>query len=347
VSATGGGEPLLRLEGVSLYYWVRRGLLRSEPVKALESVDLTLARGESVAVVGESGSGKSTLARAVLRLTPPTRGRVHFAGRDVSHARERDLRDLRRRAQAIFQDPYASLSPFMRVSDLVEEPLVVHGVRSRETRRSRALAALERVKLVPAEEFAELYPHTLSGGQRQRVNIARAMVLEPELLVADEPVSMIDASSRAEILSLLQDLQRSRGLALLTITHDLASARHFSDRIAVMYLGRIVEGGPAARVVGAPRHPYTQGLLAAVPEPDPGNRHRLRPTIAGEPPSALAVPSGCPFHPRCPVAVPGVCDVTFPAFTPLGDGHEVACHLVTGEGEAGEGRDQPSASGPG
>jgi oligopeptide/dipeptide ABC transporter ATP-binding protein len=318
---------LLRLEGVSLYYWVRRGLLRNEPVKALEQVDLTLHRGESVAVVGESGSGKTTLGRAALRLGVPTRGRVTFDGRDITAASERALRDFRRRAQAVFQDPYASLSPYMRVYDLVEEPLVVHRVQPARARREAVLAALEQVKLRPASDFVELYPHTLSGGQRQRVNIARAMVLEPEFLVADEPVSMIDASSRAEILYLLRELQEGRDLTLLTITHDLASARHFADRIAVMYLGRVVEMGPSRRVIEAPKHPYTRGLLAAVPEPDPANRHRLRPVIEGEPPSALDVPSGCPFHPRCPEAMPGVCDVSFPAVTRHGEGHEVACHL--------------------
>ncbi len=319
--------PLVELDGVSLYYWVRRGLLRSEPVKALERVDLSVARGEAVAVVGESGSGKSTLARAVLRLAVATRGRLRFDGRDVTEEPERSLGDFRRRVQAVFQDPYASLGPTMRVFELVEEPLAVQRVGSRGERRERVLAALEQVKLRPASEFVDVYPHTLSGGQRQRVSIARAMVLGPELLVADEPVSMIDASSRAEILSLLRELQTSRGLTLLTITHDLASARHFSDRIAVMYLGRMVELGPAERVVNDPKHPYTQGLLAAVPEPDPANRHRPRPVIPGEPPSALRVPSGCPFHPRCPAAMPGTCDAAFPEVTRFGGGHAVACHL--------------------
>jgi oligopeptide/dipeptide ABC transporter ATP-binding protein len=322
-----GAPPLLELDGVSLAYWIRRGLLRSEAVRALEQVSLVLRRGEAVAVVGESGSGKTTLARAVLRLAPVTAGRLHFDGRDITALPERELHDFRRRVQAVFQDPYASLSPYMRVFDLVEEPLVVQRVRPRARRRDRVLDALDQAKLRPVAEFLDVYPHTLSGGQRQRVNIARAMVLEPELLIADEPVSMIDASSRAEILSLLRELQERRGLTLLTITHDLASARHFADRIAVMYLGRVVEVGAARSVVGAPKHPYTRGLLAAVPQPDPGNRHRLRKVIEGEPPSALSVPSGCPFHTRCPEAMPGVCDVAFPAFTRHDDDHEVACHL--------------------
>ena len=320
-------RPLLELEGLSLYYWVRRGLLRSDPVKALEQVDLRIERGEGLAVVGESGSGKTTLGRAALRLALPARGRLRFDGLDITELPERELRGFRRRAQAVFQDPYASLSPYMRVYDLVEEPLVVHGPKVRSERRTRVMAALEQVKLRPAESFAEVYPHTLSGGQRQRVNIARAMVLRPEFLVADEPVSMIDASSRAEILSLLRDLQLQGDLSVLTITHDLASARHFADRIAVLYLGRLVEIGPAPSIVGSPHHPYTRGLLAAVPEPDPRNRLHSRAVIEGEPPSALEVPSGCPFHPRCPEAIPGTCDVEFPAVSELGSGHEVACHL--------------------
>ena len=327
-------HPLLRLESVSLHYAVRRGLFASAPVRALERVDLELGTGEALAVVGESGSGKSTLARAVLALAPLTHGRVWFRGADAALGDAAALLAYRRRVQAVFQDPYASLSPFMPVIELVEEPLVVHGPRDRAVRRERALAALERVRLQPAALFAERYPHTLSGGQRQRVAIARAMVLEPELLVADEPVSMIDASSRAEILSLLRELQRTRGLALLIITHDLASARHAADRIAVLYAGRLVEQGPARRLIEAPRHPYTRGLLAAVPEPDPANRHRRRPVIAGEPPSPLQLPSGCPFRTRCPEALPGVCDVRFPAVTDLGEGHAVACHLYPPPGGA-------------
>jgi peptide/nickel transport system ATP-binding protein len=322
-------RPLLELEALSYHYAVRRGLFRQERVRALEGVSLTLARGEALAVVGESGSGKSTLGRAILRLGTPTAGTLRFDGRDITRLPERELGPFRRRAQAVFQDPYASLSPFMRVHELVEEPLAVQRIGNAPERRERVLRALDAVKLRPPERFVDLYPHTLSGGQRQRVGIARALVLEPELLVADEPVSMIDASSRAELLALLRELQTSRGLALLTITHDLASARHFADRIAVLYVGRLVELGPAERVVRAPRHPYTRALLAAVPEPDPANRQRFREVIPGEPPSALRVPSGCPFHPRCPVAMPGTCDVTMPVTLRDGAGHEAACHLET------------------
>jgi oligopeptide/dipeptide ABC transporter ATP-binding protein len=319
--------PLVTLEGISVTFYVRRGLFKSVPVRALEQVSLTLARGETLAVVGESGSGKSTLGRATLRLVPLAAGRILFDGADLSALRDGQLKAFRRRAQAIFQDPYASLSPYMRVFELVEEPLLIHGPPSRQARAEMVLRALAQVRLTPAAEFAEKYPHTLSGGQRQRVGIARAMVLKPEYLVADEPVSMIDASSRAEILYLLKELQAAHGLSFLYITHDLATARHFAHRIAVMYLGRVVEVAPARALIARPRHPYTQALLAAVPEPDPKNRLRLRPTISGEPPSAMRVPPGCPFHPRCPHAMPGSCDRHYPPVIELEPGHQVACHL--------------------
>jgi oligopeptide/dipeptide ABC transporter ATP-binding protein len=337
-TVTGTERGLLELDGVRTHYTVRRGLFRSEAVKAVDGVDLAIARGETLALVGESGSGKSTLGRTVLRLTPLTAGTVRYAGQDVHALQRNDLRDYRRRVGAVFQDAFASLSPYMRVADLVEEPLAVQRIGTPVQRRERVRSALQAVKLLGVRDVEDSYTHTLSGGQRQRVNVARSLVLEPEFLVLDEPVSMIDASSRAELLYLLRDLQRTRGLTYLFITHDLASARHFADTIAVLYLGKVVERGPVRRVLDDPKHPYTRALLAAVPEPDPGNRKRLRPVVAGEPPSPMAVPSGCPFHPRCPQAMPGVCDVTFPATTRFADtgagrdggggiGQEVACHL--------------------
>lgn len=318
---------LLRLENARVTFHVRRSLFRSVPIKALQDVSFTLERGETLAVVGESGSGKTTLGRATLRLVPLAAGRILFDGIDIGGLGDGELKAFRRRAQAIFQDPYSSLSPYMRVFELVEEPLRIHGPGSRAEREDRVLNALEQVKLSPAREVAERYPHTLSGGQRQRVNIARAMVLEPEYIVADEPVSMIDASSRAEILQLLRELQETEGLTFLYITHDLASARHFADRIAVMYLGRIVEIARAAELIENPLHPYAQALMAAVPEPDPANRLKLRSVVAGEPPSASRVPPGCAFHPRCPRAIKGRCEVVTPPLIELSPGHEVACHL--------------------
>jgi oligopeptide/dipeptide ABC transporter ATP-binding protein len=338
--------PLLRIEHLSVRFFVRSSLFASRPIAAVSDVDLDISPGETVALVGESGSGKTTLGRATLRLVPLSSGRVVFEGTDIGGLDGAALRGFRQRAQVIFQDPFSSLSPYMRVGALVEEPLVIHGPASRSERRERVLAALEQVKLSPAADFVESYPHTLSGGQRQRVSIARAMVLDPDYLVADEPVSMIDASSRAEILYLLKDLQAQRDLTFLYITHDLASARHFADRIAVMYAGRLVELAPAAELIGAPRHPYTKALLAAVPEPDPANRLRPRPIVGGEPPDPGALPPGCAFHPRCPMAMPGTCDRIIPPPVWLDDGHEVACHLYPAGEADGPGSDGSAAGVP-
>jgi oligopeptide/dipeptide ABC transporter ATP-binding protein len=318
---------LVRADDLRAWYHVRSGVFRSAPVKAVDGVSLAVRRGETLALVGESGCGKTTLGRALLRLLEPTGGTIHFDGRDISAAKGRHLKAFRRRAQAVFQDPYSSISPYMTVRAIVEEPLLIHGSDSRAEREERVLQAIELVKLSPVGETAEKYPHGLSGGQRQRVCIARAMVLEPEFVVADEPVSMVDASNRAEILGLLKDVQQRRGVAFLYITHDIASARHFSDRMAVMYLGTIVETATTGRVIESPLHPYTRGLLASVPEPDPANRKRLRAVIPGEPPSAAAVPAGCPFHPRCPDFMKGRCDLARPELKETEPGHAVACYL--------------------
>ena len=327
--------PVLRVADLDVTFYVRRSLFATRPVRAVTGVSLDLAKGETVAVVGESGSGKTTLGRATLRLVPISAGRIIFEGVDIGELSGRRLLAFRQRAQAIFQDPFSSLSPYMRVGELVEEPLVIHGPADRAERETRVLAALEQVKLSPAAEFADKFPHTLSGGQRQRVSIARAMVLEPDYLVADEPVSMIDASSRAEILYLLAELQDQRELSFLYITHDLASARHFADRIAVMYAGRIVELAPAAQLIEDAKHPYTRALLAAVPEPDPANRLRQRPVVGGEPPDAGDLPPGCAFAPRCPLAIVGTCERVVPPLIRLAGGHEVACHLYPAGDAAG------------
>ncbi len=334
--------PILDVANVTVTFLARRGFLGSEAVTILHGVTVSLARGETLAVVGESGSGKTTLGRASLRLVPLTTGRLVFEGTDITDLPDARLKAFRHRAQAIFQDPYSSLSPYMRVLDLVAEPLVVQGIGTAAERRASVVRALDQVRLRPAQDLLERYPHTLSGGQRQRVNIARAMVLEPSYVVADEPVSMIDASSRAEILGLLRGFQEARGVAYLYITHDLASARHFADRIAVMYLGRIVETAPARELIDDPLHPYARALLAAVPEPDPANRRRLRPVVSGEPPGVMAQPSGCPFHPRCPQAMPGICDTVEPQLIQLGARHQVACHLYP-EAAAGHGEPAPVA----
>ncbi|MFO1540176.1 MAG: oligopeptide/dipeptide ABC transporter ATP-binding protein [Chloroflexota bacterium] len=320
-------SPLISIEGASVTFTVRRGLFASTAVRAVREVSLGIERGEHVAIVGESGSGKSTLGRAVLRLQGLSAGRIVVDGAEIAGLRDDALRRFRHRVGAVFQDPYASLSPYMRVRDIVAEGLVIQGTVPSAEHADRVHAALEMVRLSPAAEIAERYPHTMSGGQRQRVAIARAMVLKPEILVADEPVSMVDASSRVEILGLLRELQAARGLTILSVTHDLASARHSADRIAVMYAGRIVEEGSAASVVGDPRHPYTRALLAAVPAPDAANRLRDRAVVPGEPPSPAALPSGCAFHPRCPVAIAGRCAADDPRSLPRVGGGAVACHL--------------------
>ena len=322
---------LVELADVVVRFHARTGLFRTVAIDAVDGVSLTIEAGETVALVGESGSGKTTLGRASLRLVRAASGSVRFDGRDITGVPERELKGFRRQAQAVFQDPYSSLNPYRTVRETVEEPLAVHGIGTPQERTDRARKALEDVQLRPADGFLPMYPHLLSGGQRQRVSIARALVLEPRYVVADEPVSMIDASSRAELLYLLRDLQQTYGIAFLYITHDIASARHFAGRIAVMYLGSIVEIGTPEAVVERPLHPYTRALIDAVPEPDPANRLRERPVVPGEVPSAADPPAGCPFHPRCPRFMAGRCDLARPALREAEPGHFVACYLYEDE----------------
>jgi oligopeptide/dipeptide ABC transporter ATP-binding protein len=320
-------DVLVQLEDVHVHFPVRRGFFRTQIVRAVDGVTLPLQRGEAVAVVGESGSGKTTLGRASLGLVKPTAGRVLFDQRDLAGVNEAERKALRRRAQAIFQDPFASIDPYLTIYESVAEPLVIHGIGTEAERRERVYAMLRNVRLTPAEEIGNRYPHMLSGGQRQRAGIARALVLQPEYILADEPVSMVDASSRAELLYLLRDLRAQFNITFLYITHDIATARHFAQRIVVMYLGRVVESGPAAAIVDKPRHPYTQALIAAVPEPDPANRLRLRPVLQGEIPDPSQLPAGCAFHPRCPHVIRNRCEVQQPALTEVEPGHFVACYL--------------------
>jgi oligopeptide/dipeptide ABC transporter ATP-binding protein len=334
VSANGRG-PLLEVEGLVVRYPVARGLtgtLLRRPrrqVHAVSGVSFGVGRGEMVALVGESGCGKTTTAQAVLRLVAPEAGTVRFDGIDVTALGPGDLRRLRRRMQIIYQDPYESLDPRFRVESTVAEALLVHHEGTREERRLRVQAALELAGLTPPELYLDRYPHELSGGQRQRVAIAASLALGPDLLVADEPVSMLDVSVRAGILTILDEL-RNRGLAVLMITHDLSTAARFADRICVMYLGRIVEEGPAERVVEEPLHPYTKALLSVVPRRDP--RRRVKPQILrGETPNPIDVPSGCRFHPRCPVAVEDCRTIDPELRAPAGstaDGHRAACILA-------------------
>jgi peptide/nickel transport system ATP-binding protein len=307
VTVTVDGAALLEVEELVVRYPVFRGLVGTVTrrpqlaVHAVEGVSFSLSRGEILALVGESGCGKTTTAQTVLRLLDPISGSIRFEGQDITNLDSRALRPLRRRMQIVYQDPYESLDPRFRVAAAVEEPLLIHGIGSKDERRARVRDALERVELTPPELFLDRYPHELSGGQRQRVAIAASLVLGPDLLVADEPVSMLDVSVRAGVLELLDELRRS-GLAIMMITHDLSTAARFADRIAVMYLGRIIEEGPAREVVHNPQHPYTKALLSVVPARDPRLR-RTPEVLRGEAPDAVRIPPGCRFHPRCPIAV--------------------------------------------
>ena len=332
-------EPtVLEVEDLVVRYPIHRGLAATvarkprRHVHAVEGVSLTLQRGEMLALVGESGCGKTTTAQAVLRLVDPVSGAIRFDGHDLVPLGARALRPLRRRIQVVYQDPYESLDPRFRVRAVVEEPLLIHGLAgSASGRAARVREALTRVELSPPELYLDRYPHELSGGQRQRVAIAAALVLEPDVLVADEPVSMLDVSVRAGVLNVLDGLRRE-GLAILMITHDLSTAARFAQRIAVMYLGRIVEEGPAATVVRNPQHPYTKALLSVVPRRDPRDRQQPQ-ILRGETPDAVAIPSGCRFHPRCPVAIDR-CSVDDPAlFQPASAerDHRAACLLLPGE----------------
>jgi oligopeptide/dipeptide ABC transporter ATP-binding protein len=292
---------------------------------AVDDVSFNVRRGELVALVGESGAGKTSIVRGILGMVPAESGVIRYEGEDVATFAGARLRELRRRVQVVFQDPYESLDPRFRVRDTVAEPLIVHGAGDAGEREAKVRHALTRVGLAP-DAYLERFPHQLSGGERQRVAIAAALVLEPRLLIADEPVSMLDLSARTAILELLKDLQRD-GLGILMVTHDLATAAHISDHIVVLYSGRVVESGPTAEVVGLPRHPYTRALLGAVPSNDP-RRARPLTLLAGEPPDATRIPPGCRFHPRCPTAQ-ARCAVDEPETRALGDrGHGVACHFA-------------------
>lgn len=301
---------------------------RGRTVHAVDGVSLSIGPGEVLGLVGESGSGKSTVGKCILRLTEPTSGRIVFDGTDVTHLSRRGMRPLRRDVHIVFQDPYSSLNPRFSIGQIVAEPLRQHGIASGRAATEKVCEMLERVGL--RAQMRHRYPHELSGGQRQRVGLARALVCEPKLVVADEPVSALDVSVQASVLNLLTDLQRDMGFSCLFITHDLSVVEFLADRIAVMYLGTVVESGPREQIFTDPQHPYTKALLSAAPVPEPAaQRGRRRVVLSGDVPSPLTPPSGCRFHTRCPVAVDR-CATVVPSLTPVrAPDHPVACHLVT------------------
>jgi oligopeptide/dipeptide ABC transporter ATP-binding protein len=332
------GDEILRLEGLEVHFPVRGGILDAilrRPrgvVRAVDGIDLVLRRGEVLGLVGESGSGKTTTGRVVVKLTRQTAGRISLDGKDVSDLwGSRALRDYRRRVQLIFQDPYETLNPKHTIREFVMEPLLVNGIGTPGERESRVVDALEAAGLRPARDFAGRYPHELSGGQRQRVVIAGALVMGPQVVVADEPVSMLDVSIRTELLRLMLDLRAERGLTYLFITHDLSLAWVIADRIAVMYLGKIMEIGPAEQVIRAPHNPYTQALVSVSPTPEPptsGERAK-RTILIGETPDAANVPPGCRFNPRCPYVFDR-CREEEPPLFDVGGGQSAACWLAEG-----------------
>jgi oligopeptide/dipeptide ABC transporter ATP-binding protein len=332
----GGGimteaDRLLEVTDLVKHYPVRAGVLRRAvgTVHAVDGVSFGLSKGETLGLVGESGCGKSTVARSVLRLVEPTSGQIRIDGTDITHLSKSELRPVRRTMQIVFQDPFASLNPRMTAGDIVGEPLEVHGLATGEERRQRVATLFQQVGLRPDQ--MKNYPHQFSGGQRQRICIARALALQPRLIVCDEPVSALDVSIQAQVINLLIDLQREHGFSYLFIAHDLAVVAHISHRVAVMYLGRIVEIADKAELFDNPRHPYTQALLASVPLANPRKR-RLQPLVDGDVPSPVNPPSGCAFHTRCRYAMPR-CKIERPVLREAGPRHQVACLLNEGTGQ--------------
>lgn len=322
-------EPLLVVEDLKKYFPIEGGLLSRKigDVKAVDGVSFTINEGETLGLVGESGCGKSTTGRMLLRLIEPSDGKIVFAGKDMRKLASRELRMMRKDIQMIFQDPFASLNPRHTVGRIIEEPMIVHKLGNKKERQKRVKELLEVVGL--SAYHAKRYPHQFSGGQRQRIGIARALAVKPKLIVADEPVSALDVSVQSQVLNLLQDLQEKFGLTFLFIAHDLSVVRHFSDRVGVMYLGKVVEIGTSEQLYEDPKHPYTQALLSAVPVPDPSYTNE-KIILKGDVPSPSNPPSGCTFHTRCPMAM-DKCKIAIPQLRELEDGRLTACHLYNNE----------------
>lgn len=324
-------RPLVELTDLVKQFPVKGGVLQRQiaTVNAVAGVDMSISQGETVGLVGESGCGKSTLGRLLTRLLEPTSGKIVFDGVDITHLKGKELKPFRKRVQIIFQDPYSSLDPRTQVGNSISEGLKLHGIGDKDERRDRVTKMLELVGL--EAQHASRFPHEFSGGQRQRIGIARALILEPDFVVADEPVSALDVSVQAQVLNLLKELQSELDLTLLFIAHNLAVVEHISDRVAVMYLGRIAEITDRESLYKNPLHPYTEALLTAIPIPDP-DRPRSRTILQGEVPSPIDPPSGCFFHPRCPIAVEGVCDVEVPHLeqSTTSANHLASCHVRTG-----------------